>query len=44
MQIMRLSGSVFGANQHNVYLAHQQTVQRGTLETISFEIKGIPPD
>ena len=28
----------------NVYLAHQQTVQRGTLETISFEIKGTLPD
>jgi len=28
----------------NVYLAHQQTVQRGTLETISFEIKGTLPN
>ncbi|HEY8023548.1 MAG TPA: hypothetical protein VIF60_03210 [Burkholderiaceae bacterium] len=27
-----------------VFLAHQQTVQRGTLETISFEIKGTLPD
>jgi hypothetical protein len=37
--IVYLDALAAQAGLNNVYLTHQQTVERGTLETISFEIK-----